>query len=118
MAPSGLFLATVPNPTAPQFLIAKHTGTAFHQFVRTRLAGVKGAWDTHYSYGSVRALVASFDRNGLTPVETAYSSCLEDYLRRFRMLGLAARCYDLVVNALRLRPLQGHVCLAVRNRPE
>jgi len=117
LAPSGLFVATVPNPSALEFLIARHTSTAFHRRVKSLLSGARKVWETHYSYKSVRALLAGFERNGLVPVQTAYSSYLQGYMRRVPVLRLLAQCYDSTINSLGLWLLQGNVCFVLRKRP-
>ncbi len=117
LAPGGILIATVPNPAAPEFVVAKRTGTAFHRLAKSWFAGSKQVWETHYGYKSIRALLRTFERRGLSVVSIAHSSSIQAYLRRFGPLRLLALAYDSVINALGLRFLQGNVCCVLRNGP-
>jgi SAM-dependent methyltransferase len=114
--PGGMFVATVPNPAAPEHVVSRRTAHAFHKWAKRLLAGAKEAWETHHAYRRISALVALFEGNGLGLAETSYSSFTQAYLRRFRVLRILAKGYDSVVNALKLKCLQGNVCLVFRKQ--
>jgi len=82
LRPGAMFIATVPNPTAPEFLIAKRTPLWLHRMIR----GGTG-WETHYSYKSVPHLVDILRGTGLQTIEVAYYACVETYMGRFPVLG-------------------------------
>lgn len=47
----GIYVASVPNLTAPEFILAKLTPLWFHKIVR------RGeAWETHYAFKNIKAL--------------------------------------------------------------
>lgn len=102
----GVFVASLPNPNAPEFIIAKHTPVWFHRRVRrTR------SWETHYSYGTIQELIRRFEANGLMAIDIRCSSFVEGYLWRYPLIRTAARLYDRLVSSLEIRRLMGHVCI-------
>jgi SAM-dependent methyltransferase len=112
LRPGGVFVAAVPNPRAPEFLLARATPLAFHRRVRG-----DEAWPTHYAYRSISGLVSTFENAGFCTVDVAQYSFVEGYLERFRLLRAAGRLYDRLVMAIRLRPCMGNVCVAFGQRP-
>ena len=48
----GLFVATVPNPQAPEFVVARHTPDVLHRFF------TPGAFETHYAFRNLDDLAA------------------------------------------------------------
>lgn len=109
LKPGGVFIATVPNTTAPEFIVARHTPLWFHRLVR----GGSG-WETHYSYGSIPELCAVLERAGLETVHLFQWSCVRSYLRRFPVLKQLAVFYDWCVSHIGWKRLMGDVCLASR----
>jgi SAM-dependent methyltransferase len=107
LRPGGVFVAAVPNPRAPEFLLARATPLAFHRRVRG-----DEAWPTHYAYRSIPGLVSTFEDAGFCTIEVAPFSFVEGYLARFGLLRPAARFYDRLVAAFRLRLCMGNVCAA------
>ena len=62
LKPSGRFIASIPNPTAPEFQLAKHTPLWFHKMIR------RGeAWETFYSYKNIRELNNIFILSNFNP---------------------------------------------------
>jgi SAM-dependent methyltransferase len=106
LLPSGVFIATVPNPAAPQFVVARHTPLAFHTFVRGA-----HAWETLYAYKSIPRLLHIFEAAGFRAVDVQQRSFIQQYAVRAPFLMPAARLYDRVLNALHLTPLMGDACL-------
>lgn len=109
LKPGGIFIATVPNTTAPEFIVARHTPLWFHRLIR----GGSG-WETHYSYGSIPELCAILQRAGLETTHRFQWSCVRSYLKRFPALKQMAVFYDFCISHIGWRRLMGDVCLAVR----
>ncbi|MBN1916919.1 MAG: methyltransferase domain-containing protein [Verrucomicrobia bacterium] len=114
LQPGGLFVATIPSPAAPEFVIARHTSTRFHTWFRRALTKVKQAWETSYACQSIAHLTAVFGHSGFEVVDVVCMSCIGRYPRRFRLLRLLAKCFDSVIDALKIRRLRRHVCLVLR----
>lgn len=114
LQPGGRFVLTVPNPTAPEFAVARRTPTWFHEAVRGRPEGGSRAYPTFYAYGSIDGLIGAGRVAGLRLEGLAQTSFLWGYLARWRPLGSLARAWDGGVNRLGWRSLQGHVCLTLR----
>jgi SAM-dependent methyltransferase len=106
LEPSGIFVATIPNPSAPQIRLAKITPLWFHRMIRGG-----EAWETYYGYNSVEELTGVFETAGFRKVEARYYAFAEDYLIKVPILGLLGRVCDGIVNALRVYGLMGHICV-------
>lgn len=53
LKPGGIYVTSVPNPTAPEFLLSKWTPLWFHKIVR------RGeAWETHYAFKNIKKVLA------------------------------------------------------------
>jgi ubiquinone/menaquinone biosynthesis C-methylase UbiE len=109
----GRFIASVPNPQAPEFFISRITPKWFHQLVKGKGEG-KEAFETAYAYKNIRTLNRMFERAGFKTVAVRRSSFVLGYLYRFPVLRAIGRIYDAIVNALRLTPLMGHACVTYR----
>lgn len=110
LKPNGLFVTTLPNTSAPEFRLSKHTHTAFHQLLK---GGGEGhhAHETHYAYRSIQEFVTIFNQHGFTTVEIRYWSHTFGYLYRFPVLCHLSRFYDAVINRLRAKHFMGNVCI-------
>ncbi len=111
LRPAGRFVASVPNPAAPEFVLARRTPLWLHRLVRGT-----DAWETHYAFRSIQGLTAIFEDVGFETVQVRYQSFIEGYLGRFWILGKIARAYDRVVSARGLRRLMGNVCIVFEKR--
>jgi SAM-dependent methyltransferase len=109
LRPGGLFVATIPNPRAPEFRVAALTPTWFHRWVRG-----ENAWDTEYSYGDVDRFVALFRTAGLENLNVDRFSFIEGYLGRFPVVGQLARLYDRGAERISRDTLRGNVCAVFR----
>lgn len=109
LKPGAAYVASVPNPAAPEFLLARVTPLWFHRLLR----GGSG-WETRYSYRSISHLCAIFGTAGLAVDETAFYAVTSTYLARFPVVGWASTAYDRVVDAVGPRFLKGNVCLTFR----
>lgn len=109
----GQFIASIPNPRAPEFFISRVTPKWFHQRVKGKGKG-KEAFKTYYAYKNIRTLNKIFKRAGFKTVNVKYFSFVRGYLYRFPILNTLSRIYDAILNTLRIKPLMGHVCLVYR----
>ena len=105
----GIFVASVPNPTALDVLVAKLTPLWFHKVVR----GAE-AWETYYAYNSIKVLSNIFQDAGFDTIEVKYWSFFYGYLGRFVILNNLARLYDKILNTLQLKALMGNVCIVFK----
>lgn len=114
LRPGGHFVFTVPNPSAPEFLVARYTPTWFHERVKGRHEGASRSYPTFYDYGSLAGLERSGLACGLEMQDTFLASYLWGYLARWSVLDAVGRTWDQVVDGLALRQLQGHICMTMR----
>jgi SAM-dependent methyltransferase len=106
LRPGGVFVASVPNPTALEFRLARWTPLWFHKLVRGHVVGEK-----YYSYRSIGGLVQLFEAAGFRARDVWHFSSTEDYLQRFPIVRSLARGYDRTLMAAHARSLMGNVCL-------
>lgn len=104
LKPKGVFLASIPNPQAPEFVVARRTPLWFHRFVR----GGTG-WHTEYAFSSVRALSAVFAQAGMETVRVTYYPVIMLYFERLGPLRWLAAGYDSLVKLSGCRRLMGNV---------
>lgn len=108
----GVFIASFPNPLAPEFRLAAATPLWFHRRVRG-----EEAWETHYAYGTVENLVRLFEAAGFRTAALERFPFLEGYLGRFPGLGALARAWDRRLRSGERTGAMGQVCAEFR-RPE
>lgn len=106
LAPSGRFIASIPNPSSPLGVIAKGTPLWFHRLIRRA-----EAWETIYAFKSVRELCGVFESAGFHTAEVKHDPFVQCYLGTVPVLNLVARGYDNTVAALGIKTLMTHVCL-------
>ena len=106
LRPGGVYVASVPNPTALEFQLARWTPLWFHKLVRGHVVGEK-----YYSYRSIAGLVDLFEKAGFRAKDVWHFSSTEDYLQRFPVVRSLARGYDKALMAAHWRTLMGNVCL-------
>lgn len=111
LRPCGLFVCTVPNTLAPEFLISRLTPTRFHRVVRRQRA-----WETVYAYRSISELECVFRDAGLRRTTLAFFPVVGRYLAGYRVLSTVGRAYDWTLVKTNARPLMGEVCLAFVRR--
>jgi SAM-dependent methyltransferase len=112
LKPGGCFVTSVPNPTAPEFVLARWTPLWFHRLLLRRPVGEK-----HYSFRSIGHLRAIFERAGFRVRDVWHYSSTEDYLQRIRGLRVVARAYDRALMGLGAKRLLGNVCLVFDKPP-
>jgi SAM-dependent methyltransferase len=105
LRPGGVFVASFPNPRAPEFRLAAATPLWFHRRVRG-----EQAWETHYAYRTVENLVRLFEAAGFRAASMERFAFLEGYLGRFPGLGATARAWDRRVQRNGPPSAQGQVC--------
>lgn len=106
LKPSGIFAASIPNPSAPEYFLAKYTPLWFHKMIRRR-----ETWKTYYAYKNIRDLINIFESAGFRTIMTEYYSIIQAYLGRFPFLNLLAKSYDKIVSVSRIKRLMGNVCV-------
>jgi SAM-dependent methyltransferase len=103
----GRLFATVPNPRALEFLIARMTPLWFHSLIR----GEPTLFPKYYAYGSIENLVNLFRRNRLRLIKVLRGPAWEVYFWRFPVLRLMARGIDWLLERLPGSNQLGHVYL-------
>lgn len=111
LLPDGIFIATIPNTTAPEFIIARHTPLWFHKLVSRRQA-----WETKYSYNGISALIEIFLDAGFGIEEEKHWPFVEGYLWQYPVVNIFGRLYDRLVSAINMKHLMGQVCIVLRKR--
>jgi len=111
LKPRGIFVASVSNPTAPEFVLAKWTPTWFHKIIRR-----SETWETRYAYKNIKELMGIFELAGLRVVEIKYYSFIEFYLAKFPLLNMLGRFYDKIISALKIKRFMGNVCIVFEKR--
>ncbi len=109
----GVFIASIPNPEAPEFIIAKYTPTWFHQLIKGGGEGHK-AHDTVYSFDSLGELISIFRNEGLEIKGIYQKSFTYGYLYRFPVLKYLSRYYDSFIEKNDYHGLMGNTCLVFR----
>ncbi|MFZ6015286.1 MAG: methyltransferase domain-containing protein [Patescibacteria group bacterium] len=110
--PSGFFIASLPNPTAPEFILSKYTPTKFHQIIKGKGEGSR-AHETHYAYKNIKQFIATFEKY-FTAVEIQYWSNTLGCLYKFPVINMISKLYDRVVNSLNIKILMGNVCIVFK----
>ncbi|GAB6268093.1 MAG: hypothetical protein STSR0002_08340 [Smithella sp.] len=109
LAPGGLFIATVPNNSAPEFILAKYTPLWFHKLIR----GGTG-WETKYAYDSISQLIDLFIEVGFQVEDEEYWSWVGGYLSKYPILGSLGKLYDKLIATCNYRRFMGQVCLVLK----
>ena len=109
LRPGGLAVVTVPNPRAPEFIVAAHTPLCFHRLFQPR------GFKTRYAYRSVSHLLQCLEVAGFRIERHVRHPVVGAYARR---LGSSAHrigtTYDDTVVRFALAPLCGAVAIAAR----
>ncbi len=114
LKPGGLFVTSLPNPTAPEFVLSKYTPTWFHQAIKGEGEG-HHAHETHYAYKNIDEFITVFSHH-FSLVEVTYFANTLGYLYRFPVLKTLSRWYDAFLNHLGNKRLLGNVCLAFKKK--
>lgn len=109
------FVASIPNPQAPEFIISRFTPHWFHQWVRGEGEGHE-AHETKYSYKSIREFINIFEKNGFKLVKESFTPFTYGYLYRFTLLNIFSKIYDYLVLKLGVKRFMGNVCLVFEKK--
>lgn len=109
---SGYFMVSLPNPSAPEFILSKYTPIGFHQFIRGKGEG-SHAYETHYAYKNIKEFITIFEKY-FSVSELKYWSNTFGYLYKFPAIGIISRIYDKIVNFLNIKFLMGNVCIVFK----
>lgn len=109
----GVFILTLPNPTAPEFILSRHTPLWFHRFIRGKGEG-NVAFKTHYAYKNIDDLVKVFLKNKFSLLEIKYYSFTYAYLHRFPIFEYISKLYDKLINHFGFKRLMGNVCIVFK----
>lgn len=112
LAPSGYFIVSLPNPTAPEFILSKYTSTSFHQMIK---GGGEGhhAHETQYAYRSIEEFIEIFGKY-FSVLEINYWSNTCGYLYRFPVINIMSHLYDRIINVFNIKSLMGNVCIVFK----
>jgi SAM-dependent methyltransferase len=109
LKPGGVFVASVPNLTAPEFVIARHAPARFQE-IMTQGKG----FHTCYGWDTIENLAGVFQAQGFSNEEVCFWAFTEGYLGRYPLVGILSRLYDKVVSAAGIKRLMGNVCMTVK----
>lgn len=109
LKPKGLFVGSIPNPQAPEFVVARGTPLWFHRLVR----GGTG-WHTRYSFHSIKALSRVFSKAGMETISVSHYSFLRQYFEKLGPLMWPAAAYDSIAERVGWKRLMGNVCLVAQ----
>lgn len=115
LKPGGLFVTSVPNPRAPEFLFAAATPHWVHVAMRGEPETEVHA--TRYAFHDLGSFRRTFEAAGFEVLARHLDANTFGYLHRFPVVRLLARGYDRAVGALRLTGLQGAACFTFRKTP-
>lgn len=112
LKPSGYFITSLPNTSAPEFILAKYTPTKFHQFIRGKGEGSQ-AHETQYAYKNIDEFVSIFKKY-FSAVEIRYWPNTYGYLHKFPVINMVSKIYDKGVKYFNIKMLMGNVCLVFK----
>ena len=99
-----MFLSTVPNPSAPEFSLARRTPLWFHRKVR----GAE-SWETYYGYRNIEEMNKIFESAGFERRKISYFAFTQNYLVRYSAARAMTRLYDRMIAKLGNERLMGNV---------
>ncbi|MCP5005027.1 MAG: methyltransferase domain-containing protein, partial [Planctomycetes bacterium] len=109
LAPGGIFVATIPNTLAPEFVLSRYTPLWFHELIRG-----KRAWETKYAYDSISELLDVFLDIGFRVEDESRWPFVEGYLWKNPVIGRLGRLYDKTILTCKCRSWMGDVCITLR----
>lgn len=114
LRPGGRLLVTVPNPSAPEFLLARSTPYAFHRLVVRHGTPTP----TRYAFHTLKELISVLKSADLEVLADEREPGVEKYLAELGdALARLGRAYDRFLARYRLRGLMGDAFL-MAERPE
>ncbi|MDO8669720.1 MAG: class I SAM-dependent methyltransferase [Candidatus Buchananbacteria bacterium] len=112
LKPSGYFITSLPNISAPEFILSKYTPTKFHQFIKGEGEG-RHAYETQYAFKNIKGFIKVFEKY-FSVVEIRYWSNTLGYLYRFPVISIISKVYDKIINYLNIKMLMGNVCIVFK----
>ena len=110
-------IISLPNPQAPEFILAKYTPVSFHQLVRgEKIDEASEAFETFYSYKSIEEFKKIFVANGFSFEAEKFFPFTIGYLNRFKIIAPISRFYDWIIKMTGQKILMGQVCLVFRKK--
>jgi SAM-dependent methyltransferase len=109
LEPGGIFVTSVPNLTAPEFLIARNAPAGFQKLMTQG----KG-YETSYAWRTIGDLTRVLEEAGFIVEDTAYWSFTEGYLWRYPVINLLSRLYDRMISNSGFRHMMGNVCITLK----
>lgn len=109
LKPGGIVVLSVPNPSAPEFLLSAYTPLWFHSLVRG-----KRSWKPEYAFRTPQELARTFERKGFSTASIHQFAHTYSYLYRFPGIGALSKRYDRLVDSHNWTRLMGDACLAFR----
>lgn len=109
LKPGGIFVTSIPNPQAPEFVVSRLTPLWFHKIIRKR-----ESWETYYSYESIKQLSKIFNKAGFEMVDVLYWSFSYGYLNRFPVINRISCVYDKLMDFLKLKHFMNNVCIVLK----
>jgi ubiquinone/menaquinone biosynthesis C-methylase UbiE len=106
--PGGIFIASTPNPQAPEFFISSRTPLFFHQFVKGK-GKFSEAYETFYAYKNIGELIEIFTAAGFKAKEAKFYPFTIGYLFRFPIVSIFSRLYDKLISLFGTKALMGQV---------
>ena len=114
LKPSGYFITSLPNTSAPEFILSKYTSAKFHQFIKGKGEG-SHAQETQYAYKNIKEFVSIFEKYFST-VEVKYWSNTLGYLYKFPVVNIFSKIYDKIINYFNIKMLLSNVCIVFKKR--
>jgi SAM-dependent methyltransferase len=109
LVPGGLFMASVPNLTAPEFVVARHAPAGLQRLV-TRGRG----FHTCYAWSTIDDLAGTFEAKGFVELERRHWAFTRGYLESYPVLGTLSALYDGLVAGLGVERFMGNVFLVFK----
>ena len=106
------FIATVPNPSAPQMRLAEHSPLWFHRLIRRA-----DAWELAYAFRTPERLAETFETAGFRRQLVGRYPNFEEYLARLGSpTGALGRVLDAPIRRWNVRALMGDACVVLEAR--
>lgn len=109
LKPGGIFIATIPNPIAPEIVIAKHTPLWFHKIIRQQ-----HGWETAYAYRDISTFLKLCFDSGFRLEDEKYYSFIYGYLYKYPVIGAIGSLYDKVITNCDFKRFMGNACLVLK----
>ncbi len=113
LKPDGLFIVASPNPSAPEFLLARFTPLWFHQIIKGVADGHR-AYRTTYLFPSLESLARRFKRYGFSVIDKEYYAFTFGYLHPYPIIKTLSKVYDAIVRSIASKTIMGNACFVFK----